>query len=51
MPTTKNQDLDLNAFLHNVTCFSNIEINKHFINILGDTNNIKFSLNNFLNFN
>jgi hypothetical protein len=39
------------VFLHNVTCFSNKNINKYFNNILDDTNDVSFSLNNFLNFN
>jgi hypothetical protein len=50
MPTTKKSDLDLDAFLHSVTCFSNKDANKHFIFSLGDTNDIMFSLNDFLDF-
>jgi hypothetical protein len=50
MPTTKNQNLDLNMFLHSVTCLSNKNINKHFNNSIGNSNNITFSLNNFLDF-
>jgi hypothetical protein len=37
-------------FLHSVTCLPVKDINKHFIFNLGNTNDIKFSLNNFLNF-
>jgi hypothetical protein len=51
MPSIKNQDLNLDAFLYSVTCSINKKINKYFNNILGDTNDIKSSLNNFLDFN
>jgi hypothetical protein len=50
MPTIKNQNLDLNTFLHSKTFLPNTDINKHFIATLGDTDDVKFSLNNFLNF-
>jgi hypothetical protein len=50
MFTTKNQNLDLNAFLYSVTCSFNKKINKHFNNKLDNTNNVKFSLNSLLDF-
>jgi hypothetical protein len=50
MPTIKKSDLNLNMFLHNVTCLSIKDTNKHFIFNLGDTNDVMFSLNNFLDF-
>jgi hypothetical protein len=37
-------------FLHSIIYLFNREINKHFITTLDNTNNVKFSLNNFLNF-
>jgi hypothetical protein len=48
---TKNQDLDLDAFLHSIICLLNKNINKHLDTIFGDTNDDKFSLINFLDFN
>jgi hypothetical protein len=51
MPNTKNQDLDLNAFLHSVTCLPDMEINKHYNKFLNDTTGVKFSLYKYLNFN
>jgi hypothetical protein len=50
-PTTKKLDLDLDVFLHSVTCLSIKDINKHFIFNLGDNNDVMFNLNNFLDFN
>jgi hypothetical protein len=41
----------LNAFLHSITYLSNKDINKQFDATLGNTNNAKFSLHNFLDFN
>jgi hypothetical protein len=38
-------------FLHNVTCLPIKDNNKHFISNLGDTNDVMFSLNDFLDFN
>jgi hypothetical protein len=49
--TIKNQDLDLNAFLHNVICLSDMEINKHYNKFLSDTIDVKFSLYKYLDFN
>jgi hypothetical protein len=49
-PTTKKLDLDLDAFLQSVTSLPIKDINKHFIFNLDDTNNVKFSLIDFLNF-
>jgi hypothetical protein len=49
-PLIKNHNLNLNVFLHSITYFSNKEINKHFVTTLGNTNDVKFSLNNFLDF-
>jgi hypothetical protein len=49
-PTTKKSDLDLDAFLHSVTCLSIKDTNKHFIFNLGDTNDVMFSLTDFLDF-
>jgi hypothetical protein len=40
----------LNAFLHSVTCLPIKDINKHFIFNLSDTNNVMFSLTDFLEF-
>jgi hypothetical protein len=37
MPTTKKSDLNLDVFLHSVTCFPIKNTNKHFIFNLGDT--------------
>jgi hypothetical protein len=50
MSTTKKLDLNLNAFLYSIICFTNKEINKHLYNQLGNTNDIMFSLTNFLDF-
>jgi hypothetical protein len=50
-PITKKSDLDLDAFLHSVTCFPIKAINKHFIFNFGDTNDVMFSLIEFLDFN
>jgi hypothetical protein len=50
-PITKNSDLDLDAFLHNVTNFPIKDINKQFIFNLDDTYDVKFSLTGFLDFN
>jgi hypothetical protein len=50
MPTTKKLDLNLDMFLHSVIYFSIKDTNKHFIFNLGDTNDIMFSLTNFLDF-
>jgi hypothetical protein len=50
-PTTKYSDLNLDAFLHSVTHFPIKDTNKHFIFKLGDTNDVMFSLNDFLDFN
>jgi hypothetical protein len=50
-PTTKKSDLDLDAFLHSVTHLPIKDTNKHFIFNLGDTNDVMFSLNDFLDFN
>jgi hypothetical protein len=50
MLITKNQNLNLDAFLYSITYPSNKEINKYSINSLGDTNNVKISLNNFLDY-
>jgi hypothetical protein len=50
MPIIKNQDLDLDAFLHNVTCSPIKEINKQFNNNLDNTINININLNQTLNF-
>jgi hypothetical protein len=49
-PTTKKSDLDLDAFLHSVTCLPIKDINKQFNFNLGDTNDVMFSLINFLEF-
>jgi hypothetical protein len=46
---TKNQNLNLNTFLHSITCSLNKKINKQF-NIISDTNDVNISLNNLLNF-
>jgi hypothetical protein len=51
MPIIKNQDLDLDVFLHSVIYLSNIDVNKQFDTTLGNTYNAKLSLNNFLDFN
>jgi hypothetical protein len=51
MPITKKSDLNLDAFLHSVTCLPFMEINKHFIFNLGDTTDVMFSLIDFLDFN
>jgi hypothetical protein len=51
MPITKKLDLDLDTFLHSITCLPIKDINKQFIFNLGDTNNVMFSLNDFLDFN
>jgi hypothetical protein len=50
MPIIKNLDLNLDAFLHSITCFLNIEINKQF-NIIDDIDDISINLNNLLNYN
>jgi hypothetical protein len=50
-PTTKKLNLDLDVFLHSITCLPIKDINKQFIFNLDDTNDIMFSLNNFLDFN
>jgi hypothetical protein len=50
MPITKKSDLNLNAFLHSVTCLPIKDNNKHFIFNLSDTNDVMFSLIKFLNF-
>jgi hypothetical protein len=50
MPATKNSNLDLDAFLHSVTCLPIKDINKYFIFNLSDTNDIMFSLTDFLEF-
>jgi hypothetical protein len=50
MPTIKNQEFDLDTFLYSVICPTDKEINKHFYTILGNTDDIKFSLNNLLDF-
>jgi hypothetical protein len=44
MSIIKNQNLDLSAFLYSVICLSNKNINKHSVNNLDDTNDVKFSL-------
>jgi hypothetical protein len=49
--TTKKSNLDLNAFLCSVTYLPIKDINKHFIFDLGDTNDVMFNLNGFLDFN
>jgi hypothetical protein len=49
-PITKKFDLDLDAFLHSVTSLPIKDNNKYFIFNLGDTNNVMFSLTDFLNF-
>jgi hypothetical protein len=49
--TTKKSDLDLDTFLHSVTHLPIKDTNKHFIFNLGDTNDVMFSLNDFLDFN
>jgi hypothetical protein len=51
MPTTKKPDLDLDAFLHSVTCLPIKNTNKQFNFNLGDTNDVMFSLTEFLEFN
>jgi hypothetical protein len=50
MLTTKNQNLNLNMFLHSITCLFNKNTNKYYNIKLDDTNDIKFSLNNLLDF-
>jgi hypothetical protein len=50
MPTTKNSDLDLDTFLHSVTCLPIKNTNKHFISNLSDINDVMFSLTDFLEF-
>jgi hypothetical protein len=49
--TTKKFDLNLDAFLHSVTCLPIKKIINNFSFQLGDTNNVIFSLNEFLDFN
>jgi hypothetical protein len=49
-PTTKNLDLDLDAFLHSVTYLPIKDTNTQFIFNLSDTNDVIFSLNDFLDF-
>jgi hypothetical protein len=49
-PTTKKLDSDLDTFLHSIICLPIKDLNKYFIFILGNTNNVIFSLNNFLKF-
>jgi hypothetical protein len=39
------------VFLHSITCLPNKDINKHLVNTLGNTDDVKFSLKIFLNFN
>jgi hypothetical protein len=48
---TKKADLNLNMFLHSVTCLPIKDNNKQFALNLGNTNDIMFSLNDFLDFN
>jgi hypothetical protein len=50
-PITKKSNLNLDAFLHSVTCLPLKNINKHFIFNLGDTTDAMFSLIDFLDFN
>jgi hypothetical protein len=50
MPTTKKSDPDLDAFLHSVTYLPIKNTNKQFNFNLGDTNDVMFSLNDFLDF-
>jgi hypothetical protein len=50
IPITKKSDLDLNVFLHSITHLSIGDTNKHFIFNLDDTNNVMFSLTDFLDF-
>jgi hypothetical protein len=50
-PTIKKSDLDLDVFLHSVTCLPIKNTNNHFIFNLGDTNDVMFSLTDFLDFN
>jgi hypothetical protein len=50
MPTTKKSDLDLDAFLHSVMYLPIKDTNKQFIFNLGDTNDVMFSLTEFLEF-
>jgi hypothetical protein len=47
-PTIKNLDLDLDAFLHSITHLPIKDTNKHFIFNIGDTNDVMFSLTDFL---
>jgi hypothetical protein len=50
IPTTKKLDPDLDTFLHSVICLPIKNINKQLINTLDDTDDVKFSLYNILNF-
>jgi hypothetical protein len=50
-PTTKKFDLDLDAFLHSIIHLPIKDTNKHFIFNLGDTNDVRFNLTDFLDFN
>jgi hypothetical protein len=50
-PITKKSDLNLDAFLHSVTCLPLKKINKHSIFNLGDTTDVMFSLIDVLDFN
>jgi hypothetical protein len=49
-PTTKNLDLDLDAFLHSVTYLPIKDTNTQFIFNLSDTNDVMFNLNEILDF-
>jgi hypothetical protein len=51
MPITKKSDLDLDTFLHSVICLPIKEIINNSSFQLGDTNDIIFNLNEFLDFN
>jgi hypothetical protein len=50
-PTIKKSDLNLDAFLHSVMRLPIKDNNKQFIFNTVDTNDVKFSLNKFLDFN
>jgi hypothetical protein len=47
---TKKLDLDLDVFLHSITHLPIKDTNKHLIFNLGDTNDVMFSLTDFLDF-
>jgi hypothetical protein len=49
-PTIKKFDLDLDVFLHSVTCLPIKNNNKYFNFNLGDTNDVMFSITDFLDF-